>query len=1358
MYDKINALLQQMDSVHDDIQTVATDIATLMTAQTDVVNKVNSNLDTLHSAFQGSPADAFFVSRDNAVAKAQVMLDSLGQLHQSLISWNQSLQNARDSHHRAIFNAMGWLPTELWDLLDWYYEPGSLRDIHQNGPGNNGGIGWAWDDRVAPFIDPTNTNATGMSDQELMRDFAHRGHVSRLVDYVNGLLQQGYSIGGLHDTIWQVDYLLYQLYCDIAGLTNAQLASAYTLPDICHIADAPPKAAPATQPTLTPAQVQQTIAYIHNNSTSAGAVAEYLANSHLNDADRAAIAKAFQQKYGQDLANYIWTMTDGKPQYTYQLMQLLFPQNVQAQQFVNSTQAGPNHVILSPTLAQVGVVPPGTSVPYQLWLQQGGKVDEHPLIFAYPQGGNPNDPRDYISPLQLASSGFPHPGTYTVVMEIPPSVGHPSPRYITFTQKVVSADKLDPVLLAMMNGGGAQGGGSPWPSASDYLKSVQKNMPDCYGDASSKLSGDFYPVPALYIPSSGQTQYVPMSIFAKRNSDGSYTIVDATNPHDIRVYTNSSFGAAWHDFIQNNQLPDGQISAIAPNIPGQHITFPAVDGTPPNAQMWNAPNNDHSFAYNAQHALNVLSTIATVVGFFFPPAFIVAGAAGAISGGMQIWDQVQHGDWKWDWQHGLEIAGVVMNAGFVGEGVAALSKFAAARMADGAVQIQLEGVAKTSEIAGKWVVNGSMVSMGIMITGSAAQQAWTIIQKDEAAGKSNDQIWQDLQPVLGQAGAQLTLTVGLPFLSSVGAAGLKMLADKFGIDSKALTAFFQRVEDGTASDDEMQKWADRMGVSTDLLKQIAQDPTLQAAMLQGGPQAMKDLYAQYQRDVLPQVEAGDSQQTFAEYLFTPMKSGELPNICRYQKYQLDTLLNSPNDIPNQADLSQSQMRQFTTELRGNPKMQLALVGDNSFNLKKLEEEFKAWRQSGGVNSSSVADRDFYMYLSRHDGISTDLGVGTNCGLTAAQYDATMGGEASKNIQLGEGYTSLSDLATAMGKSPSDWVYVDNAQDLQTMMLEKGPGSRAIVFGSRGPGEVGHYFNVINDDGTIEILDAQTHQPVDLKEFHDFSVLQTADGVPVATPTLTPEEMQRLQELRLRRLEAMDGDLTPHIDEVGGTGSTYDPNLVQDLLSRGFSQGEVTVLEANLSATQAQDVIKFLDNSSSRFTPTERLQQMQQFVQDFSFTSRNPDPAIAAREEAGTQYALKIFMDHALSDCDSYETYRAVQTPYGRVRSKPDFTTSQFTYEITVQDTGKVDQVLRDITTEPINPATGKKNPIILVAPNYSDQAMKTLLQRAQAQDPGAVVYVVRNYHDVQSTLNMTSVANTNSAEQNLAQLLATLAP
>ncbi|WP_410900999.1 toxin glutamine deamidase domain-containing protein, partial [Pseudoalteromonas sp. SIMBA_162] len=44
--------------------------------------------------------------------------------------------------------------------------------------------------------------------------------------------------------------------------------------------------------------------------------------------------------------------------------------------------------------------------------------------------------------------------------------------------------------------------------------------------------------------------------------------------------------------------------------------------------------------------------------------------------------------------------------------------------------------------------------------------------------------------------------------------------------------------------------------------------------------------------------------------------------------------------------------------------------------------------------------------------------------------------------------------------------------------------------SYGPGQPGHVFNVVNQNGTIRFLDGQTGKVVDLSKFTSFKFLRT----------------------------------------------------------------------------------------------------------------------------------------------------------------------------------------------------------------------------------------------------------------------------
>jgi filamentous hemagglutinin len=51
--------------------------------------------------------------------------------------------------------------------------------------------------------------------------------------------------------------------------------------------------------------------------------------------------------------------------------------------------------------------------------------------------------------------------------------------------------------------------------------------------------------------------------------------------------------------------------------------------------------------------------------------------------------------------------------------------------------------------------------------------------------------------------------------------------------------------------------------------------------------------------------------------------------------------------------------------------------------------------------------------------------------------------------------------------------VTDGAEIEAMMTAAGDGSRGVVFASRGPGQVGHVFNVVNQRGVIRFLDGQT---------------------------------------------------------------------------------------------------------------------------------------------------------------------------------------------------------------------------------------------------------------------------------------------
>ncbi len=62
--------------------------------------------------------------------------------------------------------------------------------------------------------------------------------------------------------------------------------------------------------------------------------------------------------------------------------------------------------------------------------------------------------------------------------------------------------------------------------------------------------------------------------------------------------------------------------------------------------------------------------------------------------------------------------------------------------------------------------------------------------------------------------------------------------------------------------------------------------------------------------------------------------------------------------------------------------------------------------------------------------------------------------------------------------------------IEQQLLSAGDGARGIVFGSRGPNEAGHVFNVVNQNGVVRFLDGQSGQPASFGDYQSFHLLRT----------------------------------------------------------------------------------------------------------------------------------------------------------------------------------------------------------------------------------------------------------------------------
>jgi hypothetical protein len=110
----------------------------------------------------------------------------------------------------------------------------------------------------------------------------------------------------------------------------------------------------------------------------------------------------------------------------------------------------------------------------------------------------------------------------------------------------------------------------------------------------------------------------------------------------------------------------------------------------------------------------------------------------------------------------------------------------------------------------------------------------------------------------------------------------------------------------------------------------------------------------------------------------------------------------------------------------------------------------------------------------------------NCANCAIATDASIAGSPASALP-GE-VTRVADL-TAVYEKPWSGSMADPAE-MAAAMRDAGPGSRAIVFGQSSSAEIGHFFDVVNDGGTIRFLDGQSGTTAAMAPYDRFWLLRT----------------------------------------------------------------------------------------------------------------------------------------------------------------------------------------------------------------------------------------------------------------------------
>lgn len=140
--------------------------------------------------------------------------------------------------------------------------------------------------------------------------------------------------------------------------------------------------------------------------------------------------------------------------------------------------------------------------------------------------------------------------------------------------------------------------------------------------------------------------------------------------------------------------------------------------------------------------------------------------------------------------------------------------------------------------------------------------------------------------------------------------------------------------------------------------------------------------------------------------------------------------------------------------------------------------------SFGVNRTAASAADFCEATAGSIRNVNVVGGTMNCVNCVVATDATLAGRAASALPGGPYRISVLEklYGTQFGSAGS----VNNVAET---MQAAGSGARGIVFGSRG-NEVGHVFNVVNQNGVVRFLDGQTGRAATLDGYRAFQLLRT----------------------------------------------------------------------------------------------------------------------------------------------------------------------------------------------------------------------------------------------------------------------------
>ncbi|HWS86710.1 MAG TPA: hypothetical protein VN282_07085 [Pyrinomonadaceae bacterium] len=283
--------------------------------------------------------------------------------------------------------------------------------------------------------------------------------------------------------------------------------------------------------------------------------------------------------------------------------------------------------------------------------------------------------------------------------------------------------------------------------ALSQLKEIRQEAP---GKLFGGATGPVIPLQAALVPTE-RPQPVPLQLYAKPLGGNRWAIVDMTSPANARVFegqagatSEDGLRSAWREFVSANNLPAGQVAALPPagmNF-GQEVWNDQSAGRS-GFQQW---ASNLGWGSLALAALGVAAVFVPGLQGFAPPLFIAAGVTGAASGGLNIYDRVQYGNFQWNSaETALDMLSIVGGLAGGGGGTAALLRGGAVtlRTAEGA-SVTLRNLGKFTSIT-HGVDAGAGVASGVIIANVWLQQIERINNSNLPAAEKQRQVNAVLQ-------------------------------------------------------------------------------------------------------------------------------------------------------------------------------------------------------------------------------------------------------------------------------------------------------------------------------------------------------------------------------------------------------------------------------------------------------------------------------------------------------------------------------------------------------------------------------------------------------------------------------------